>query len=943
MSKASITRLIEEIEALNNIDFEKFCYIIIEALTGQQLHHRGLTSNGQPSGYTVDSYSNDGSIVGEYSVDKDYFKLLSKPENDVNHVIKQFPDVKYIYLLAGVSATPTQGINMANLCNTIEANSKYKIRWFDSKKIAEFILPNLLTQNIIIEKLGNYLKSLTLIYNTNINTVNLPQLPNNYRISNNTIESSFEILYKNRLVYITGISGLGKTMLSVKLAEILKKETLLNAIYFIDGYKIKDSRGLYAVDLEMAGSKINLLGTLKKEQALFIIDDLCNDIDSSLEILWNELINNVKSYVIVTSQIRCIFTKKSNIEYKMPFLEEEKNVEEIINWRLTKEKKCPTEILKVIHKKTNGHPMLLNALRTLVEYEDASWQEIDEELKEIASFEVEEGVLLTNKILSRHKNSLSKELFVIKWLNAKYISEHLLQNLISKEGIKKLRVRSFIQKANGVIKVHDIIFECITEMDFEELLVEKYKKILYKRFYDYFIFGRNEKSPQYFKALHLHENKIIEFAIGKSFPGVEWYFYLQAFPNDDMKILNSISFSKEELCDWLKNEDIEFIIGTILEHVEEKSRRIKKLDSNSQEEYKKYIDEQIIMLNSFLNEVDSNNSFYLDILHHLGKLYRNLNNMDKALECFSKVMELSPNNYETKLQIIRLKKNSTSSDEASILSGYVELLDAYLNHLPISMSVVLAVYSDLYSYDKKGYEKNKYFLDHFDDFKNAISSMAVEVYDQPYNVLALVSKFYTYNYPDKLMQLVESIPIPSTEMINKKNFFDIAQMYKEIGKCIMWSDEFSATRCASNYFSMAEVFYELIDNSQLKSAYHCVQRAENLLLLEKYNEALEVLNANQFQDDVFWQYRVGQGLSKGTTDDKMNSLRFFRRAIEMANSQQKLLRHQASFYHAVANVLADINDKSAQDYYTRAIEKCDNSKYKMQIENDLNKFQSRNA
>ena len=52
-----------------------------------------------------------------------------------------------------------------------------------------------------------------------------------------------------------------------------------------------------------------------------------------------------------------------------------------------------------------------------------------------------------------------------------------------------------------------------------------YNRKFYNDFYTYYIKARSVKSAAaYYKALHLHENKIISLAQEKNNPGVEWYF-----------------------------------------------------------------------------------------------------------------------------------------------------------------------------------------------------------------------------------------------------------------------------------------------------------------------------------------------------------------------------------------------------------------------------------
>lgn len=757
---------------------------------------------------------------------------------------------------------------------------------------------------------------------------NLPKLARNYRINEQIKSDSLRILTKDRLLYISGMSGIGKTSLSIKLSEVLKNEFQFNNIYFIDASKIMSAQGLYSVDLDMAGSKINLLGMIKMEQSLYIIDDLQENIDDIVEQLWSEIYESSNSFVIITSQINSRFALSCDLQLTLPFLTDEKEISDLLNLYLPKQKQCPDNLIGTIRQKTNGHPLLLNSLRSLVHYGSANWQDIlEEELKDFMYHEVEDGRTLMTKILHRHYVTLERELVAIHWLNSKYISASLLSKLISKEGIRKLFSRSFIQESpnSGIIKVYDIIFDCITESRHIEDIMINYNEKLSKSFYEYFIKERNDKSAAYYKALHLHENQLVNLAKKKGEPGIEWYFYSQAFPNDDYGVFQSFSYTDENCRSWLTSDQAEYIIGTLLELMERRSR-----NDRSSNSYNEMMEDQIQTLNLLLSQLSTKDNLRFDILHHLGKLYRNIDSIDKAIECFEEVLNNKADIYESKLQLIRIHKNQKKLPVESVTAEYAELLDTYIKGFQISMSIVLAAYGDLYSIDKEGVAKRKYFLDEFAHFKKAILSMAVEAFDQPYNVLALTMKYYTYNHPDKLFLLVDNLPIPSTEMINKSNYFDIAQMYKEIGKATMWTEGLSQAKSSSDYFKLAEEFYMLLDSTRLEKEYYYVQRAENFILLGRYSDAVTFLREHEFNESPFWNYRLGQALADS---DKEKALQYLQTAMDLCKQEIYL----ASFNHAMANILAEMKDSRAINYYQEALKLCGdhNGKYKKQIETDM--------
>lgn len=65
--------LINEIECLDSVDLEIVGHKMVSILEGKDLIHHGINKDHKPSGYTVDAFSSDSSIIAEYSTDRNYF------------------------------------------------------------------------------------------------------------------------------------------------------------------------------------------------------------------------------------------------------------------------------------------------------------------------------------------------------------------------------------------------------------------------------------------------------------------------------------------------------------------------------------------------------------------------------------------------------------------------------------------------------------------------------------------------------------------------------------------------------------------------------------------------------------------------------------------------------------------------------------------------------
>jgi hypothetical protein len=93
-----IKGLIEEIECLDAIHLELIGINIISILENKRMIHHGINKDYKPSGYTVDGFTDDSSIIAEYSTDKSYFEDKSKKgdtipffekiENDIKHALE---------------------------------------------------------------------------------------------------------------------------------------------------------------------------------------------------------------------------------------------------------------------------------------------------------------------------------------------------------------------------------------------------------------------------------------------------------------------------------------------------------------------------------------------------------------------------------------------------------------------------------------------------------------------------------------------------------------------------------------------------------------------------------------------------------------------------------------------------------------------------------------
>ncbi len=107
-SESIIKSLIDEIVSIDAASLELFGRGVIELIEGRRLVHHGLNADHRPVGYTVDTFSQSGDVIGEYSAEKGYFvnaagedetPFFKKVAKNIDHALS-YGNPKKIYLIA---------------------------------------------------------------------------------------------------------------------------------------------------------------------------------------------------------------------------------------------------------------------------------------------------------------------------------------------------------------------------------------------------------------------------------------------------------------------------------------------------------------------------------------------------------------------------------------------------------------------------------------------------------------------------------------------------------------------------------------------------------------------------------------------------------------------------------------------------------------------------
>lgn len=435
-----VLRLIEGIHVIGP-DFERFGEIFVEQLLGIPLTNRGLNVLGFPVGGSVDTFSPDGSLVVEYSAEKDYFSAaMPKALKDLNHALAKNPGVKKIVLL---SAQTRVRAAERDFMAQVEARSDMKgrtVEVWSAEDIAEKIVDHLLTSDRAVSLLSPYLPVLAQLRDEQAATLQVP-LPDDGALHRPAIEAAIEAeLRKTPCLVISGHGGAGKSQAAAAFAGS-RIDEYHNRLW-LKGDDVPTIESLNAVAMVRAGDSRNVAYLLKSRPTLLIIDD----VGPELKLDQLAPLCGPGSHIIVTS--------RRNGGYLLPAFDEDE-ARQVAN-RETAEP-CPDEIFRQIWDAVGGHPLTWGLINGAVR-NGTTWGDIREDCQAIGDLP-DKSNRLADRLLARALHTMGRELAFFHWVGKPDCDRDFAARVLLPLGLRKLRDSCLTtQDRPGVVRLHDVVF-----------------------------------------------------------------------------------------------------------------------------------------------------------------------------------------------------------------------------------------------------------------------------------------------------------------------------------------------------------------------------------------------------------------------------------------------------------------------------------------------------
>ena len=441
---AQIDRLAEAIGYIAT-DFERFGGLFLDALLEIPLNHQGTNLLGYPVGEVVDTVSDDGRIVGEYSDAGNYFdRPMIKAQEDLKKALARKPAARDIFLLSGKRKRPQIAQEFETRVGAWPDMTGKTLHLWGAEEIASRIVEQLIFSDTVVRRLAPYLPELQTIRDEEA-VSRLAPAPDHSRLVRPEVDAELvRRLEAEPVVTISGIGGLGKSASAA--AYVAEHESAFDIVIWLDAGEVRRCEDLQAVTLVRAGEAHNVTALLRTRACLLVIDD------AEVGLQGSDL------YALCGPRSRIILTQRvvTSGSYELPLLSRSEAHDLLGRSRIA----FPPAAFDKIWATVGGHPLSL-ALITAAVREGANWSEIILDCGAVGEFE-DRGQRLADRLLGRLRNTLERELSVFAWAGQPVCGQDFLTHLIQPLGIRKVRNHGLTAAdRSDVVRLHDVVFAAL--------------------------------------------------------------------------------------------------------------------------------------------------------------------------------------------------------------------------------------------------------------------------------------------------------------------------------------------------------------------------------------------------------------------------------------------------------------------------------------------------
>lgn len=923
IKKRIIKSLIDEIVSIDAESLELFGHGLIELIEEKRLVHHGLNADHRPVGYTVDTFSQSGDVIGEYSSEKSYFvnasaedetPFFKKVAKDIDHALSHGKPKK-IYLIASQEEPESfrakflksdHGQKYADLVQILDARELAKL-------VYAFSMASPSDAAFFGEFFPDFAKNLE-------NYEYYGRIPS--RCENHQSDDSVLNVVRKQLesglgiCVLHGLSGTGKTQAAID--YVRQNVDRIGNYIWIYGEDLKRGSTLSSIRRSRGGTPFNVAGAFNSYPTLLVIDNLDWAVDEST---FEELKPGLAAggFVLVTSTLN---SPENSYYVATPPLSFETAVKV-----LGEDASMLSDLARRYVETCRFSPLILATTRSICKVngidKESFYKEVLEKPELLSS---QDGTFIMREILNRLDAHSLEALVKIANSTSGTHDARFLGTFIKQTTSIHLQRLSILQSATtpGLLKVHDLICDAVRTKSDARPVSEAIEKFVAE--------GAGEMLPSAIRQIHLCESQLMETHRVRGARTPDWLMYA---------LMQTAGDARSEIAAKLHELQIteRCSLAEVLCIVDAKENFAYTIDENAarQAYYKQCADEYQSVIDSGVRD-----ELKIELLHHRGKALRRSGAVDQALNSFQETLTYRPEWHAAHGQIAHLgtQKEADAKMKAAGEASMKWLVERMLSgSSSVPLRVSLAAIARLRSYPTVLFAISA-DPDKVKQISDVIAISALDGLDQFYEAfLAFTSKF-GYEHIDTTIALAEAMPELLTvppESIDRKQWTSACEALSNTAQSAKSAEK---AKLASRLAASATIFAQaLVDTGSLNAfSVRAVMKA--FLVADMPARALDVCEKFAPGTKDHWLlYRKSQAqLDMGHA---LSALGVAREATELAKQDDKAKDRIASYYELLSKCAESIPDISAAVAYCQdAIKSGAGDKYMQQLKERIARLEA---
>jgi tetratricopeptide (TPR) repeat protein len=906
--------LVCEIANVDSVQLEIIGHKVIQCLENKDLVHHGINKDFKPVKATVDTFSQDFTVVGEYSTLQGYFQAASQGENknyydkiekDIQHAVNivtgNTPSV--IYLISNQEEPPSFRTKFGET----DVWRKYRsiLKLLDSRELAKHIYDQSLKNSQLAAFFGYYLPD----FNQNLNRYEyygrVPPVCSHFH-SEELMLHAIQQHYKNgaNICILHGISGSGKTMAAVDYVNTYIHE--IGNYLWINGEDWKEDLPLTAVKRSRGGSAINVAGVFNSIRTILVIDDIKRSISDHM---FSDLTHGFElgGRILITSQ----FGEPSNPMYlQIPYISEDTGY-----MILGENKDDASDAAHQFIKRCIFCPLILSVTRQIIEIDDLDRDSIYCEVVENPQVtHMQNGEQVMSRILGQISSINQEALRKIASsgctsYDSKFISRFIGSNV--RVALQRLSLLNRDATSSTVI-IHDLICSAIwnEKIDGTDLANEVER---------YICSHNGEMVPSVLRQIHLSADQLLAAHRSRGERNPDWLMY---------GILQLAEYPlRAELISALLDREIRSTsaIVEVLCIVDSKEAHSYSLSQEDRTNF--YI--SCAEMYGIIAGATCHPDVRAELLHHRGKALRRSGRLKDARDCFQQLVAERPHWHATYGQIahIGVQKQASKDDKEAGERAIRHIIDQIMADIyAVPLRVSLALLSRLRSYPLVTSELVGNEV-HIKQLAQVVALSALEGFDQFYEAFVAFTSLFGFHHRHICLSIAEMAPdmvaiFPDT--VDRSQWVNACEALTNIASAAALNNQ---AKFSASLYKAAEVFAEKLSRQQHLNQYELRAAAKAFIAVGNPSTALEIIDKIQDNAKEHWVlYQQGKAELAISTSASLTTAA---RALELAINDPRASTRLSSYYELLSDCQqAHTSIREALDSINKAITHASDSKYR---------------